>query len=116
VNSTPWYVYLIGAVVAILMVVSFGTYISSTAHTETMTGCVVNDKDRVRGSDGKSDMRVYTDNCGVLTVKDSLIAGNFSASDRFNSIKVGQTYDFDTRGKRVGFFSMFPNIVTIRSN
>jgi len=37
----------------------------------TATACVVSDKDRTTNANGGSDMRIYTDNCGVLSVEDN---------------------------------------------
>lgn len=78
-------------------------------NAQVMT-CTVNDKDRSTDSEGKSIYRVYTDECDVLEVSDT-IASPDSAS-RFNKIKVGQRYRFETRGTRRAWASTFPNIIT----
>lgn len=80
---------------------------------ETLHSCTVTDKDRTGNTDGTSNMRVYTENCGTLKVSDSLLSWTFSSADTFSSIDEGETYDFKTRGFRVPFFSMFPNIVEV---
>ena len=79
------------------------------ASSRVETSCTVTDKDRVTGTEGKSNMRVYTEQCGVLNVEDSLLDLQFV----FSSIKVGETYDFKTRGLRIPLLSMFPNIVSV---
>jgi hypothetical protein len=88
--------------------------IINATHVEHRT-CTVNDKDRttVSDSDGnnKSDMRVYTDQCGVLHVADSLLSWTWHSSDTYASMKTGHTYRVTTRGFRVPFLSMFPNVV-----
>lgn len=75
--------------------------------------CTVTDKDRttkvVDGS-SSSDMRIYTNDCGTLVVADSLLDFTFSSSDTYSSIETGETYTFTTRGWRVPFLSMFPNV------
>lgn len=91
----------------ILSAVGFGLY--SSFHTETFSNCKVEDKDRT-SNDGKSDMRVYT-TCGNFKVGDSWLSGTWHSSDTYREIKVGKTYDFDTRGIRVPLFSWFPNII-----
>lgn len=75
--------------------------------------CLVSEKDRAKNNDGKSDARIYTENCGVFQVKDTLLGKtNFNSADLYASIKVGDTYDFETRGFRFGLFSDFPIILT----
>lgn len=71
--------------------------------------CYVEDKDRAK-SDGGSDMRVYTKDCGVLKVQDLLWGRQFNSADIFSSIEPGHTYLFHVSGVRVPFFSVFPNI------
>lgn len=95
------------AVIATFIVVG----VNST-HVATTTNCHVTDKDRGVNRDGSSNVRVYTDNCGVFTVADNLFTGNVTSADTYGSIQVGQTYDFTTRGKRIPIFSSFPNIIT----
>lgn len=96
----------------IILVVGLIWGITKNSHRETMQ-CKVEDKDRTRNSDGGSDMRVYTEECGVLQVKDSMFAGQFDSSDVYSQIKPGKTYEFTTTGWRVPFLSMFPNIVEV---
>ena len=92
-----------------------GFYVYSVSHTDTVT-CTVTDKDRAKNSEGGSDMRVYTKDCGTLKVADSLFDGTFSSSDTYASIEPGKTYTFDTRGVRVPILSAFPNIVEVHPN
>jgi hypothetical protein len=75
--------------------------------------CTVQDKDRTRTEDGGSDSRVYTEECGVLSVKDMIFAGEFNSADTYNSITVGETYTFTTTGKRIGILSQFPVIRSV---
>lgn len=79
-------------------------------HTQT---CKVVSKDRTSDGDGNSDVRLYTDRCGVLTVEDSIIQHRFNSADVYAQIKSGQTYKFTTVGWRNGFFSTFPNVVLV---
>lgn len=72
--------------------------------------CTVEDKDRAQRAKGKSDMRVYTTECGVLAVDDMFLAGEWTSADTYNDIKVGKTYEFTTTGFRVGILSTFPII------
>lgn len=84
-------------------------------HTRTMT-CTVTDKDRttkVVDGNSSSDARVYTSDCGTLSVGDSWLSWTFSSADTYAEIEEGETYEFTTRGFRVPFFSMFPNIVEV---
>ena len=85
-----------------------GTVNYSTVETQT---CTVVDKDRAADRNGKSNMRVYTSDCGVFEVRDSLIDGLWNSSDLYSSIQADERYTLTARGLRIPFFSMFPNIV-----
>ena len=87
--------------------------VANFTHVETQT-CTVTDKDRAAGKDGKSNMRIYTADCGVFTVEDSIPDGAWDSADRYSKLEVGKTYTFRSRGYRVPFFSMFPNIVEVK--
>lgn len=107
-----WLVFagIVGLIGISIVVVSAATSLK-TAHS---AGCVVNDKDRSYNySTKKSDMRIYTDNCGVFSVGDSLLSGTWHSADTFSRIKPGHTYNFDTRGARIPLFSQFPNITHV---
>ena len=56
---------------------------------------------------------IYT-NETTYQIADSFIDGNWDSSDLYGSIVVGETYTFTTRGYRVGFFSMYPNIIEVK--
>lgn len=103
----------IGVSILLVIIAIAGFNIYAVTQTDDLVDCVVTEKDRARGADGEgSDARVYTENCGVLRVGDSLLDVTMSSADTYASIKVGETYDFSTRGIRFGLFSMFPNIIT----
>lgn len=101
------------ALVAILVVTGVGVGIWSNTKTDTMT-CSVTDKDRTAKPKGGSDMRVYTSDCGTLQIADSIIEGRWDSADFYAKIEKGKRYEFRTRGVRVPFFSMFPNIITAK--
>lgn len=90
-----------------------GTAVVGMFSSETHTACVIEDKDRTRNSEGNSDMRIYTENCGTFQVGDNLFLTGFNSADRYANIKVGKTYNIESYGFRVGFFSMFPKIKTV---
>lgn len=101
----------VGIFLVAFIVIGFAAI--SNANVESHSACVVSDKDRTTNSEGQSDMRVYTDNCGVFSVRDSIFIMRFDSADTFSKIKVGETYDFETRGFRIGMFSQFPNITQV---
>lgn len=107
-------VALFGLLVILLLIGGLVFGVLNAFHVQTMT-CTVEDKDRTTVSDGdggsKSDARVYTEQCGVLHVEDSILSWTFSSSDTYAKMKVGKTYHVKTRGHRVPFFSLFPNVV-----
>lgn len=75
-----------------------------------MADCTVADKESVINNDS-NEYRVYTDECGVLSVKDSLFATRWDSADVYNRIETGETYDFYVQGGRYPFLSMFPNVL-----
>lgn len=97
------------SLIVIVLIVLFvvGASIANYINPQTQV-CTVEDKDRVANSDGKSNMRIYTEECGVLEVSDLFFAGQFNAADIYNDLDEGGTYHITTTGYRVPFFSMFP--------
>lgn len=75
--------------------------------------CHVTEKTATTDRDGKTNYRVYTDNCGVFAVKDDILLGQFNSADIYSKIENGKDYKFTTHGPRNGFFSMFPNITKV---
>lgn len=114
--------FLAGLVIAtvILAIVAAGAALANALHVEHKT-CTVTEKDRTTKvtSDGEgnvtssSDARVYTEECGVLHVSDSILSWHWNSADTYASIKEGRTYDVTTRGYRVPVLSMFPNVVEV---
>lgn len=102
--------YMFTALFACIFIAAIGFNVVNATHVETRT-CHVTDKDRASGYKGKSDMRVYTTDCGVLHVGDSLLSWHFNSADTYESIHKGETYTVTTRGFRIPFLSMFPNVV-----
>lgn len=69
-------------------------------------------RERERRSDGDMYM-VYT-TAGVFQNSDSLLDFKFNSADVQSRLTPGLTCDLITRGYRVPFFSLFPNIVEAR--
>ena len=103
----------VGVVIMLALAVGAFTIGSGTFVTSQETGCVVEDKDRTTDRDGNSQMRIYTENCGVLSVKDNIFIGQVDSANIYGSIKPGETYDFTTKGYRIPLLSMFPNITEV---
>ena len=110
-NASP--VFLFGFVVVIIAVTIGVVSVSQMTSVGAAENCIVTDKDRTTNADGVSDMRIYTENCDVLQVGDNLLVGQFDSASVYASIKVGSTYNFETRGSRLPILSMFPNIVGV---
>lgn len=103
---------LIGAFFALIIIGTLSLGFIWTGVTNTLS-CTVNDK-TATNTDSGTDYRVYTDECGVLQIQDELFLWKFDAADRYNAVKVGNSYEFDTVGWRAPFFSLFPSIVEVR--
>lgn len=101
-----------GIVVVVLGVLAgIGFAIANGLHEETKV-CTVEKKERIyAGKDSGVQQRVYTAECGIYEVGDAMLAGHFNSADTWASIEEGETYRLTSRGYRVPFFSMFPNVV-----
>lgn len=112
-NTDSWGVALIGTL--LLGILGFG--IVNATHVEHHT-CTILDKDRTSSTDKdgntKSDARVYTRECGVFKVSDSLLSLTWSSSDTYAHLERGKKYNLTTRGFRIPFFSKFPNVVEVK--
>lgn len=108
--KNPYTTILVTA--AVLMIggtVTVGIY-SERANEQTRT-CTVNDKDRTTTREGRSDARIYTEQCGTLQVTDLMTRGQFNSADTFASIEPGHTYEITSVGWRIGLLSSFPTVV-----
>jgi hypothetical protein len=74
--------------------------------------CLVTAKESIN-KDKTHEYRVYTDNCGVFTVKDEAWLGLYNSADTYAKLKIDSSYDLQTVGWRNGFFSTFENIVKV---
>jgi len=99
-------VIAVGLLVAWIWTVNFGSQ-----RTET---CTVSGKDwatKVTSGNSSSEYRVQTEECGVLRISDNPLRLQFNSADRYAEIDEGVAYNFTLIGFRIGFFSMFPNII-----
>jgi hypothetical protein len=101
---------IITLIIALAVVYPAAYYSQWDTQDVTVTG-----KERitkVRDGSDKSYYLVYT-NEGTFKVEDIIILFRFSSSDLYGSIKTDSTYTFNTVGFRAGFFSEYPNVVSI---
>lgn len=107
-SSIDLYVY--GVLFAILLCIS-AAYQYGTSDTVTFK---VEDKERVcsGGENPSCKYLVYTD-AGTFKNTDALLQLKFNSADLQGALKVGKVYQAKIYGWRSGFFSMFPNIVSI---
>lgn len=95
----------------LIAVVGGGVWFVSSTQKEIT--CTVEDKDRVMNSEGSSEMRIYTEDCGVLKLEDTLFAGVVNSADLYAQIKPGETYDFKVYGIRLPLLSQFETILEV---
>lgn len=85
--------------------------INSYGHAATYQGCTVATTEHVYAPQAKQwQYRVHT-SCGTFTVGDDLGRGQVFTFDRFSELERGETYTFETVGKRFELFAMYPNIL-----
>lgn len=104
--------FIIGLLVVLGIIggVCYAVAWSNSGATQT---CTVESKDRsIQVKDGQSttEYRAYTD-CGVFTVSDDPIHGQFNSADTYGRLRPGHTYQLRSFGWRNGWASMFPNII-----
>jgi hypothetical protein len=98
------------------VVVALGGTIALWSSSGQDRVCTVTDKDRtsvVRDGSVSSQMRVYTEECDVLEVKD-LPFWVWDSASIYNKIQPGETYRFTTYGWRVPLLSGFPVITEVQ--
>lgn len=117
-SSAPkWFRFAFITIVS-LVALSFVTagvlFIAGNMNKVTQAGCVVTRTETVyAGQDSAPQKRVYTENCDVMTINDSIIQGSWGTASLYGQLKEGESYDFTTTGHRVPILSMFPNIVNV---
>lgn len=100
-----------GLLVGLLMLGGLVFGVANALHEEERV-CTVTEKERIyAGKDSGVQQRLHTEECGAFTVGDALFAGHFNSYDTWTGIEEGKTYRVTTRGYRVGFFSLFPNVI-----
>lgn len=108
-------VYIGGVIVAVLILAFVGIAVWSEQANEQTRACTVTDKDRTtvtsREGNSRSDMRIYTSECGTLAVTDLVTRGQYNSADIYASIERGTTYEITTVGWRIDMLSAFPTIV-----
>lgn len=108
-DSGGGFVTILG-ITALVIICGLCCGIYSWASEETQT-CTVTEKDRAKNSSGGSDMRLYTEECGVLQVGDTWTRGNWDSADDYAAFEEGQTYEITTVGWRIPFLSTFPTVI-----
>jgi len=80
--------------------------------TQDYVEFVVIDKERV-GKDSNSAYLIFTES-ETFENSDIFVLGKFDSSDIYGQIEEGKTYRATVCGYRVGFLSMYRNIVSIK--
>lgn len=97
--------------VLIIIAGAVGVTIASQHAGEQTRTCTVTSKDRTTDRDGRSDARIYTEQCGTMQISDLFARGQFDSADIYSAIQEGHTYEITSVGWRVGFLSAFPKIL-----
>jgi len=99
----------------IILVVAIGLTAAYQYGTVDEVTITVSDKERVVKKTGDAVESYYLVFCEDETFKndDALLHGKFRSSDIQGKLKVGETYKVKVFGWRVGFLSMYRNIVKI---
>lgn len=111
--ATPLVLFIVVAVLAAIIVPIASGYYKHRQVTLTVTN-----RERVCSSSTKGTSSckylIWT-NHGVYEDSDSLVNGKFSSSDLYGMLMPGKTFACTVYGWRLGFFSMYPNIVNCKA-
>lgn len=106
-HFTGWAI-AVGAIVGLLILA--GSLYASYSHEQTVFVKVCS-KEAVATGKGGHEYRVYTSN-GTYVVKDHFIDGTrFNSADVYGRIQSGHDYALTVYGWRIGFLSMFQNVI-----
>ncbi|WP_037162567.1 hypothetical protein [Rhodococcoides fascians] len=94
-----------------IAVATIGLAGCSSMNQQDHSNCTIQSKERLIRDGSSGEKRVYT-SCGSFVANDS-IAGGFGSQDTFNRLEEGKVYNLRTGDFRVGFLSMFPNIIGV---
>lgn len=112
-SRRPPAVVMIAIVVIIVIAVVTVTFnIFNSMNRYYLTDCEILEKESV-SQNKDHEYRVYTEGCGVLVVKDSLLSNQWDSADEYRKIRVGNVYDFYVEGGRYPILTLFPNIIDI---
>lgn len=98
----------IGIVLIIIIIpISIGIHID--CGNEQTIDIIV--KDKYIKNNGNSDKYMVVDkNNNTYKIEDLFFKGKFNSTDLYNEIEVGKQYKITTTGKRLRFWSDYPNI------
>lgn len=82
----------------------------NTMHRGEVGPCTVTKKEAVM-VERNNQYRVYTEECGVFIIKDTVVPLQFNSADTYSALKEGTSYNLRTQGFRLGITSSFPNIL-----
>ena len=98
----------------ILIGIAFGAFnFLRVSHVETHYDCAVVGKEAVNRGEHGNQYRIYTENCGTLSVEDELFKLRFDSADVYGKINEGESYNFKTVGWRIPLISSFPNVIEV---
>ena len=101
---------VIGGVIAAIIAALIIAGLFNTMNRSEVGPCTVTGKESVM-VEGSNQYRVYTEECGVFIIKDTLVPLRFNSADTYSALKEGTSYNLRTQGFRLGITSSFPNIL-----
>ncbi len=100
-------------ITAIIVILVTSVLVRSSLFNRVEVTCKVTSKESVYKRESH-EYRVYT-TCGTFNVRDDVTIVRFNSADLYGSIEPNKVYTFKVGGLRVGYLSLFPNILQIRS-
>ena len=99
-------------VFAAILIIGIGFEVFRLNSKEIITTKVTH-KERlveINGEKAETFYLIFTEDCTVK-LQGKMILGNFRSSDWYGDIREGEIYEFEVIGWRIGFLSMYQNIV-----
>ena len=101
-------------VLIIIGIVAIAIWSVSVGYSnETVLEITVKEKYIKNNGESYKYMIVDTNN-NAYQITDLIFKGKWNSTDIYNQLEIGNEYEIKTTGKRIPFFSMYPNINEIK--
>ena len=111
---------IIATIITIVIGIISWPFYYNYATVKTDSVMMIRDKQVIQNKDSENQNRISAKSANSeyyqeYELQDSWMHWNFKSSRLYNKLEVGECFNITRMGWRVGFFSMYPNIIEIES-